>query len=571
MSSPTDQEILDSLNRLDEVIADDLETYWLEFKPWTGPKSDLSVAIEYTACMANAGGGAIVFGVKNVKGKSIAVEGASRYNLDAWRRDIFNATRPNLNVEVYDLDVPGLLKKLLIVRVPKGNNPPYGTSEGLFKIRIGKNCMPLDPSSFVNVQISTGAIDWSGQPAPDAMLDDLDPLEIERAKNLLKRINPESDLLKLNNSDFLVGIGAVRGGRVTHAGLLLLGRERALTRLCPQHQVHYVLQSSDTEVSRNDSYRSGLLNILEKIEQVFTGPINPEHELTVGFFKHRIPSFPLEVIREAVLNALTHRDYSDPGEVLIRHTHRELIISSPGNFMADITPENILRHEPISRNRTLAEAFEKLRLVERAGIGRRRIFIPMLSYGKRAPVYETDGTRVILRLFDGSFDAGTAALVAKFKAEGREIDLDGLLILSYLRENSFIDLTTAARLLQLSRESARSVVDQLSNSRSGILERRGKTKAATYHLTKEVAKELLGKVAYTKIKGINPIKYAEMVRTYVSDHKSITPKECRELLGLGSSQTARVEVSRYLRRWSGKDGFLVREGKGRNTSYSFKG
>ncbi|MFL6233861.1 MAG: ATP-binding protein [Thermoanaerobaculia bacterium] len=71
----------------------------------------------------------------------------------------------------------------------------------------------------------------------------------------------------------------------------------------------------------------------------------------------------------------------------------------------------LLRHEPVSRNRTLAEAFEKLRLVERAGIGRRRIFETMLAYGNRIPEYEADG-RVTLRIFDGGFDERTAALVA---------------------------------------------------------------------------------------------------------------------------------------------------------------
>ena len=125
---------------------------------------------------------------------------------------------------------------------------------------------------------------------------------------------------------------------------------------------------------------------------------------------------------------MTHRDYSNPGEVLIRHTRRELVVTSPGGFLADITPHNILRHEPISRNRTLAEAFEKLRLVERAGIGRRRIFIPLLSFGKRVPQYETDGTRVTLRIFDGSVDERLATLIAKWRNQGRDIDLDGLLL-----------------------------------------------------------------------------------------------------------------------------------------------
>jgi ATP-dependent DNA helicase RecG len=87
------------------------------------------------------------------------------------------------------------------------------------------------------------------------------------------------------------------------------------------------------------------------------------------------------------------------------------------------------------------------------------------------------------------------------------------------------------------------------------------TKAATYHLSKAVARDLLGKAAYTKTKGVDPIRYREMVRAFVTDHGSITPQECRELLGLGESHSARVEVSRYLKEWSGAEGFLRREGK----------
>ena len=68
-----------------------------------------------------------------------------------------------------------------------------------------------------------------------------------------------------------------------------------------------------------------------------------------------------------------------------------------------------------------AEIFEKLGLVERAGIGRRRIFITMLSYGKRIPKYETSGERVTLHIYDGGFDERMAVLVAKWKQKGFEI------------------------------------------------------------------------------------------------------------------------------------------------------
>ena len=568
MKIPSNDEILAILDQLDASVADDLESYWLEFKPWRDPKEDMRVAAETAACFANADGGVIVFGVADrIRGRVNAIHGASRYDMSIWRSSIFASTRPNLDVEVGELPVDEGSGKLLVVRVQRGLNPPYGTAEGMYKVRVSKNCMPLDPQAWARIQVSTGAVDWSGQAAEGVGREDIDPVEIARARNILKRVSPESELLKLDDGGFLAALGAIRSGRVTHTGLLLFAQESKLAEKCPQHQVHYVYETSDTEVARNDSYRSGLLDVLERLEQTFTGPANPEQELSLGLFKLRIPAFPVDVVREAVLNAVTHRDYSDPNEVLVRHTRRELVVTSPGGFLANISPGNILRAEPISRNRCLAEAFQRLRLVERAGIGRRRIFTAMLSYGKRLPVYETDGFRVTLRLFDGGYDERTATLVAQWKKAGREVDLDGLLVLAFLRENAFLDSVSAAKLLQVERDQARSILDHLAQPQVGILERRGRTKAVTYHLTKAVARDLLGKAAYTKTRGLDPIRYAEMVKAFVADHGSISPRECRELLGLGESQSSRVQVSQMLARWSTEDGFLRREGQSPKVKY----
>ncbi len=393
MSLPSDSAILAALDRLSGEVADDVESLRLEFKPWTDPKADMRAAVEYAVCFANSEGGVIVFGVADkVLGRSAAIHGAKGYDLDVWRRGIFEATRPKLAVEVSELEVPEGTGRLLVVRVLAGANPPYGTSQGVFKQRVGKNCMPLDPASFQRGRIATGALDWSGQPAHGVRATDLDALEIARARGILRSKNPDSELLRASDVDFLKGLGAMRGGEVTHTGLLLFGTPEAITTNCPQAQVHYVHQPRDTAAARNDQWRVGLLLALERIEQTFSGPANPEEELSVGLFKLRVPAFPLYSVREAVLNALTHRDYADPGEVLIRHTPREVVVSSPGGFVGGVTLENFLRHEPVARNRTLADALVRLRLVESAGMGRRRMWVQSLSLGKPAPRPESDDT-----------------------------------------------------------------------------------------------------------------------------------------------------------------------------------
>lgn len=568
MTLPDRAAILALLDQLEHCTADDLESDLLDFKPWQGAKESLRTACEYASCFANARGGVLVFGVADrVRGRSQAVVGAAGYDLDAFRRAIFDNTRPSIEAEIEELPVPEGTGRLLVVRIPEGASKPYGTSSGLFKQRIGKNCMPLDPDVFQRAQVSTAAVDWSGAPAVGVRLGDLDPLQIERARQVLRSKAPSSALIGLSGLEFLQGLEAVRNGDVTHTGLILFGRKDVLSRNCPQAQFHYVLHEGETDVARNDIDRLPLLEAVERIEQIFQGPLNPEREIDVGLFKLRIPSYPLEGVREAVLNALTHRDYQHPGEILIRHAKQELVVTSPGGFIAGITPENILRHEPVARNRTLANALVKLRLVESSGIGRKRIFRSALVYGKRRPEYSSDGSAVTLRMFNQAVHGALAGIVARLDAQGAEVSLDHLLVMDALRDQDFIDTLRAAEVLQLPRDDARRVLESMCHPPLGLIERRGHTATATFHLAKGIARELKGKAAYTRTRGLNPVRYAELVREYLKDHQRITNRDLRELLGLGDSPTAQVEASRYFKKWIQPDGFLDKQGAGNKISY----
>ncbi len=147
MTIPNTTQILALLDQLEHGIADDLESQFLDFKPWQGAKEDLRLACEYAACFANASGGVVVFGVADkVRGRAQAIQGAKGYDLDIFRRGIFDGTRPGIDAEVVELVVPEGTGKLLVVRVPAGTRKPYGTSAGLFNQRVGKNCMTVKPA-----------------------------------------------------------------------------------------------------------------------------------------------------------------------------------------------------------------------------------------------------------------------------------------------------------------------------------------------------------------------------------------------------------------------------------------
>ena len=552
------------LDKIDEAPADHLESEVLDFKRWIDAKSSLAEAVQMAVCFANSDGGVAVFGVNdNVRGRAKAITGCERYDLDIWRRGIYERTKPNLTVDISELPVPE--GNLILVRVPKGPAPPYATSAGLHQVRVGKNCMPYFSEDFQRKQVAIGAIDWSAESADGITLEDLNPTEIARLRNVLRANRAESPLLALNDGELLTSLGVSRAGRVTRAGLLLVGREDIVRRTIPGHEVIYLHHISPTDLDYRLDQKGPLLQVLEKLTDAINVR-NPFKTLKTGLFHVDIPSFPEQTFREAILNALIHRDYLEPGSVYIRHTDREMIISSPGGFIGGITAENVLHAEPKARNRLLAEMFQKLGLVERAGIGRRRIFIPPLAYGKRSPLYEADAHMVRLTLFDGIFDRELAAFIATRERKGETFDVVELLLLSYLREHAEIDVATAARITQLAEARARDRLDQYCHRAEPWMERRGKKSGVTYHLSRAVAAELLGKGIYSRSWGIDRVQWPVMIRQYVEEHGTITNSECRELLLLGNSRSAHTTVSRLL---AGLD-FLEPQGKLKTAHYRLK-
>lgn len=259
---PSPEIILSLLDRIDDVHADDLESDVLDFKRWTDAKKSLAEAVGVAVCFANADGGVVVFGVKDdVRGRKKAVTGCDRYDLDIWRRGIYERTRPNLTVDVSELAVPE--GNLILVRVPKGPAPPYGTSAGLYQVRVGKNCMPYSPEDFQKRQIGMGAIDWSAELADGIGVGDLDPTEIARLRNVLRAHRAESPLLALSDPELLTALGIIREGDVTRAGLLVAGREDVIRRDISGHEVIYLHHVSSTDLDYRLDQKGPLLQVLE--------------------------------------------------------------------------------------------------------------------------------------------------------------------------------------------------------------------------------------------------------------------------------------------------------------------
>jgi ATP-dependent DNA helicase RecG len=359
------------------------------------------------------------------------------------------------------------------------------------------------------------------EPNPDfsAYILDLGPeavdgIEVERLRRILAAKEPASSLLALSNDDLLERLGvlvreegaAKTGGlRLTVAGLLLVGKADVLRQQLPGHEAIYLHMKSDTEYDKRVDSSRPLLAILEQFTQALE-PYNRIYTLKLGLFHFEIPDFPEEVLREALLNAFVHRDYSVSGPVYLRHFPDRLEVSNPGGFFGDVNPQNILGHEPVSRNRLLAESLQKTRMVERAGMGVKRMYHILLSYGKEPPSYESGPDFVRLTLRSGrvepapgksesGIDEDFARFVVNRHQEGRELTLHDLLVFAFLKRNREIDLSEAERILQRSENEAREALSSMVLR--GLLEPFGQKKGRVYRLSKAVYNQLRKSVSYS--------------------------------------------------------------------------
>ena len=165
----------------------------------------------------------------------------------------------------------------------------------------------------------------------------------------------------------------VKGG-VTYAALILLGTRRWLSQFLGQAEVVFEYRSSDVTgpAAQREEFRQGFFLFQDEIWQKINLRNDKQH-FQYGFVMLDVPTFNEAVVREAILNAVSHRDYRLPGSVFVRQFPRRLEVVSPGGFPLGITIENILwRQAP--RNRRIAEAFPRCGLVERAGQGMNRMF-----------------------------------------------------------------------------------------------------------------------------------------------------------------------------------------------------
>lgn len=346
------------------------------------PSEDL---VKYVCALANCGGGLIVFGVSDERPRR-AVGSAAFPQPEQTCRLLQDKLRHPVHFRRFPIDQEKAVVVFEVKRRPQGS--PITDPDGRYWWRQGESVIPMPPNLLLEI-ISEGKSDFSATCCVDATINDLDPTAIARFQALWRQKSQNKHHCATSLEQFLKDCDLVVDGRVTYAALILFGSSEALTRLLGDAEVIFEYRQTHrpgpADIRRN--FRQGLFCFIDEIWAEINKHNTYQHYHD-GLFIGEIPTFTEKVIREALLNAICHRDYQTPGSVFVRQFPETLIITSPGGFLPGISPENIINtHKP--RNRRLAEALERCGLVERSGQGVKLMVEQCVREAKALPDFST--------------------------------------------------------------------------------------------------------------------------------------------------------------------------------------
>lgn len=533
------------------------ENLTVEFKTWIHAKDmreRISLAVDELVAFANAKGGTVYMGVED----DGTVTGCNRYDAQKIMESIYDRTRPALFTEIEVIRYEG--KDVLAITVER-DGTTYATSDGRCLKRLGKNSKPYYPDEMSNKYASIQSPDFSGQILTDSTVEDINVLEIYNLKEKLKIRDPKSSLPELEDMSFLRDLGLLKEDegvdRLTIAGLLFVGKETAINRLLPQAEViylHYSAENMEEYDSRLD-LKQPIISVIDRLTEKIQNT-NKIVNVQVGLFRLEVEDFSQKVFQEALLNALSHRDYLNMGAVYVKHYPDRIVIENPGAFPEGVNEKNIITHPSTPRNKLIAETLQRLKYVQRTGQGVDIIFREMISSGKPYPQYHTYSEAVKLTIFSTVDDVNFVKLIAGEQDRLQKIlPLPELMILRYLADNKRIILSEAQGLTQLPMAEARKSCNNLV--RDGLIGLSGKE----YMLTAKVYDAIKSDVEYTQDTVIRYVKAKSLIEEYLQSAEFITNEKIRELCGF-TRQQARTTLDKMR-----SEGILRLEGRGRVARY----
>ncbi|ADB54214.1 RNA-binding domain-containing protein [Conexibacter woesei] len=482
----------DALAALTQIAAGaracDLESETLDFKQDAGSDGEtIRVLLDAAICFANLKGGSIVVGVADDVPGPDAFLGTD-ISIELIRQRIYERTQPAMVVSAIEHEHTG--KRLVIVNVAEGMEMASDT-KGRSSRRHGSACLPLSISQAATLNDDRRRFDWSAEPS-DLTLADVSETALDEARTRLRRYDDERRrLAEAPTRDLLGDLGLVRDGRLT----------RAAEVLCCAREAHppftYVFRESAGGEVRSQYRESvpGLIAYRDVLSRIVAST-SPTPVVLRDGQQLELHDFPLVAIREALGNALLHRDYRQPEAIYVDHSPHVLSFVSPGPLVVGVTPSNILHVSSKPRNALLAGVARTLGLAEELSRGIDRMYREMIKLGKRPPEITDEAPfRVRVDLTGGAPNQIVARFTATLPHHVQD-DVDTMLVLFTLMNRQQITVRELAPTLQRGNAATEAVLERLSEPDIDVVTPVNRSGQARWQLSSRVLAELRPALAY---------------------------------------------------------------------------
>jgi ATP-dependent DNA helicase RecG len=511
----TEMQLKEMLERLRQAPS---ENELFEFKEAKADYSFASIgkyfsALSNEANLKHCNDAWLVFGVMD-KGRTIVGSNYRKHraNLDSLKGEIAKQTTNRITFrEIYELFLPeGRIVMFQIPPAPRGIPVAF---DGHYYGRDGEELSPLNLEEIERIRAQNISADWSAALVPGAVITDLDPMAILKAReNYFSKFPDKAEDGKAwNDIMFLNKAKITIKGKITRTAIILLGREESEHFISPaEAKIRWVLK----DLANNDKdYEIFSIPLLLAVDKVHAKIRNLKYRyLKDGtLFPDEVLKYEPYVIREALNNCIAHQDYPKSGRInVIEIEDEELIFSNYGSFIPGSVENVVMEDAPEEsyRNPFLANAMFNLKMVDTAGGGIKKMFGFQKSRYFPMPEYALDSEKVRVTIIGKVLDMEFARVLAKNPA----LSLDEIILLDKVQKRKPISEDNAKQLRTL-----------------GFIEGRRPNFIISSNIVACTQDGQL-KAQYLKQRGFDDDHYREMILEYLRRYGSATRNDINHLL-----------------------------------------
>ena len=431
-------------------------------------------AIETAAAFANTHGGMILIGVSDrqeISGITIGTE-----TLRDVSNRIAQATEPRVIVDVESVDV--VEKSVLVVHIAEASIKPVSVRGRCYK-RVGNSNRVMSPQEIAQMHLNATGQSWDQLLVTRAGIDDIDEKKVEWYLTRRETIRNVSKPQDMNMAAFLKNINGIsEDGTPTHAGLLFFSKH-PLRRFSHNAQLRVVRFKGTSVIhpviDRLDCFETLWENV-NAAEEFIRRNIRLLSLRNTGSFQRDDKfEYPLDALREAIINALIHRNYQEPADVRVFIFDNRVEVISPGTFPEGVSPDEPT-HKPV--NPILSQLMFDVGFIERYGAGIRMMKRLSEEWGNTEPRYEFHPLQTTI-IFDSPIQESTLIEIDDISAQLNERQKNAF---SYVQRHGQIATKKYVEINHVSRRVAYEELRDMTDK--GLLAVDGKGRGSKYILNR---------------------------------------------------------------------------------------